>query len=295
MDSLRTLTAPDGATIAYRLWQPGCPRQVLVLLHGVASNITRWSEFVARTTLKDSWDLLRLDLRGQGASLRRGRIGMAEWCADLAGILDTEGYPRAVVAGHCLGANIALAFGARHPRRTSGLILIEPMLPQALTGSMRSLARLRPLFAPAVWLIRALNALGIHRRRLASLNLEELDRRTRAAIAAGGASERLLNEYASPWLDLRTTASGAYLQALIAVTRRLPDLVTIGKPVLALLSAGSTFSDPVRTRELLTALAACTIVTLDARHWIPTEQPEAMRRAVEEWCRGLAGGAGAGI
>jgi hypothetical protein len=51
----------------------------------------------------------------------------------------------------------------------------------------------------------------------------------------------------------------------------------------------------VRTRELLTALAACTIVTLDARHWIPTEQPEAMRRAVEEWCRGLAGGAGAGI
>ena len=287
MDRLRTLTAPDGATIAYRLWQPGRPRQVLVLLHGVASNMTRWSEFVARTTLKDSWDLLRLDLRGQGASLHRGRIGMAEWCADLAGILDAEGYPRAVVAGHCLGANIALAFGARHPRRTSGLILIEPMLPQALTGSMRRLARLRPLLASAVWLIRALNALGIHRRRLASLDLEALDRRTRAEIAAG-ASERLLKEYASLWLDLRTTASGAYLQALIAVTRRLPDLATIRIPVLALLSAGSTFSDPVRTRELLSAMAACTIVALDARHWIPTEQPEAMRGAVEEWCRGLA-------
>jgi hypothetical protein len=143
---------------------------------------------------------------------------------------------------------------------------------------------------PAVWLIRALNALGIHRRRLASLDLEELDHRTRAAIAAAGASERLLKEYASPWLDLRTTAAGAYLQALIAVTRRLPDLATIRIPVLALLSAGSTFSDPVLTRELLTAMAACTIVTLDARHWIPTEQPEAMRRAVEEWCRGLTGG-----
>lgn len=294
MDSLRTLTAPDGVSIAYRLWQPGRPRQVLVLLHGVASNMTRWSEFVARTTLKDSWDLLRLDLRGQGASLHRGRIGMGEWCADLASILAAEGYPRAVVAGHCLGANIALAFGARHPQRTSGLILIEPMLPQALTGSMRRLARLRPLLASAVWLIRTLNALGIHRRRLASLDLEALDRRTRAEIAAG-ASERLLKEYASPWLDLRTTGSGAYLQALIAVTRRLPDLATIRIPVLALLSAGSTFSDPVRTRALLTAMAACTIVTLDARHWIPTEQPEAMRRAVEEWCRGLAGGAGTGI
>ena len=62
----------------------------------------------------------------------------------------------------------------------------------------------------------------------------------------------------------------------------IPDLATIRIPVLALLSAGSTFSDPVLTRELLTAMAACTIVTLDARHWIPTEQPEAMRRAVEE-------------
>jgi pimeloyl-ACP methyl ester carboxylesterase len=287
MDSLRTLTARDGATIAYRLWQAGRRRPVLVLLHGVASNMTRWSEFVSRTTLKDSWDLLRLDLRGQGASLDRGRIGMAEWCADLVAILDAESYPRAVMAGHCLGANIALAFGAHHPRRTSGLILIEPMLPQALTGSMRKLAQVRPLFSPAVWLIRALNALGIHRSRLTSLDLEELDRRTRAAIAAGGASGRLLKEYASPWLDLRTTASGAYLQALIAVTRRLPDLATIRIPVLALLSAGSTFSDARLTRELLTTMAACTIVTLDARHWIPTEQPEAMRRAVEEWCRGM--------
>ena len=292
---MRTLTVPDGATIAYRLWQPGRPRPVLVLLHGVASNMTRWSEFVARTTLKDSWDLLRLDLRGQGASLHRGRIGMAEWCADLASVLDAEGYPQAVVAGHCLGANIALAFGARHLRRTSGLILIEPMLPQALTGSMRRLARVRPLLAPAVWLIRALNALGIHRRRLASLDLEDLDRRTRAAVAAGGTSERLLKKYASPWLDLRTTATGAYLQALLAVTRPLPDLATIRIPALALLSAGSTFSDPVLTRELLATMAACTIVTLDARHWIPTEQPEAMRRAVEEWCRGLADRAGAGI
>lgn len=287
MDSLRTLTARDGATIAYRLWQAGRRRPVLVLLHGVASNMTRWSEFVSRTTLKDSWDLLRLDLRGQGASLHRGRIGMAEWCADLVAILDAESYPRAVMAGHCLGANIALAFGAHHPRRTSGLILIEPMLPQALTGSMRKLAQVRPLFSPAVWLIRALNGLGIHRSRLTSLDLEELDRRTRAAIAAGGASGRLLKEYASPWLDLRTTASGAYLQALIAVTRRLPDLATIRIPVLALLSAGSTFSDSRLTRERLTTMAACTIVTLDARHWIPTEQPEAMRRAVEEWCRGM--------
>ena len=175
IDTARTLSASDGAVIAYRLWRPGLPRQVLVLLHGVASNMTRWSEFVARTTLRDSWDLLRIDLRGHGLSLHRGRIGMAEWCADLAAILDAEGYQRAVAAGHCLGANIAIEFAARYPEKASGLVLIEPMLREALSGHMRQIARLRPLFGPAVWLIRALNTLGIRRRRLAPLNLEELE------------------------------------------------------------------------------------------------------------------------
>lgn len=286
-DTAGTLRAADGAVIAYRLWRPGAPRHLLVLLHGVASNMTRWSEFVARTTLRDSWDLLRLDLRGQGLSLHRGRVGMAEWSADLAAILDAEGYPRAVVAGHCLGANIAVEFAARCPGKAAGLILIEPMPRQALTGPMRRIAGLRPLFVPAVALIRALNAVGIYRRRLAPLNLEELDRETRAAISAGGAADALLQRYASPWLDLRTTPTATYLQALIAVTGRLPELSAITIPVLALLSRGSAFSDPVITERLLARLPNCRVVRLEARHWIPTEQPHAMRRAMEEWCSGL--------
>lgn len=287
MDTARTLRASDGVVIAYRLWRPGPPRQVLVLLHGLASNMTRWSEFVARTTLRESWDLLRVDLRGQGLSLHRGRIGMAEWSADLAAILDAEGYPRAVVAGHCLGANIAVEFSAHYPGKASGLVLVEPVLHEALAGRMRLIARLRRLFVPAVWLIRALNAFGIHRRRLAPLNLEELDRETRATLSAGGSADALLKRYASPWLDLRTTPSGTYLQALIAVSSPLPDLSAITTPVLALLSTGSIFSDPMLTEQLLAKFPAYQVVRLDARHWIPTEQPDAMRRAIEDWCMSL--------
>ncbi len=295
LDIARTLRASDGAVIAYRLWRPGPPRQVLVLLHGIASNMTRWSEFVARTTLRDSWDLLRVDLRGHGLSLHRGRIAMAEWCGDLAAILDAEGYPRAVVTGHCLGANIAIKFAARYPERASGLVLIEPMSREALIGPMRQIARLRPLFGPAVWLIRALNALGIRRRRLAPLDLEELDRETRAAISAGGPPETLLKRYASPWLDLRTTPSGAYLDGLIAVSGRLPDLSAIRTPVLALLSTGSAFNDPKITEQLLARFPDCQVVRLDARHWIPTEQPDAMRQAIEDWCGGATSRARASV
>jgi pimeloyl-ACP methyl ester carboxylesterase len=283
-DTGRVFQAPDGARVAYRIWRPGAPRRLLVLLHGVASNMSRWAEFVRRTRLRRTWDLLRLDLRGHGQSTYRGRLGVAEWCADLAALLDAEGYERAVVGGHCLGANLAVEFAVRHPARTAGLVLIEPMSRGALTGTMARIARLRPLFAPVARLVRVVNGLGLHRRRLMPLDLEALDRDTRASIAARGETQALMAGYASPWLDLRTTPSGAYLAGLIAVSAGLPDLTRVAAPALVLLSSGSTFTDPGLTERLLGALRECRVVQLPAQHWIPTEQPEAMRLAIEDWC-----------
>lgn len=277
---------PDGAAVAYRLWQLGGPRRLLVLLHGVGSNMTRWTEFVARTTLSDSWDLLRLDLRGHGLSIHRGPIGMAEWCADLAAVLAAEGYSRAVIAGHCLGAGIAAAFAVRHPARATGLVLIEPVFRPAFTGGMRRLAQVRPLMIAVARLVRGLNALGLHRRKLAPLDLERLDRETRALMAEAGSTEALAR-YASPLLDLRTTATAVYLQDLIALTGPVPDLRAIRAPTLALLTPGGGFTNPAVTTRLLEPVERCRTVWLEARHWIPTEQPKAMREAIEGWCRAL--------
>jgi pimeloyl-ACP methyl ester carboxylesterase len=276
----------DGAAVAYRLWQPGGPRRLLVLLHGVGSNMTRWTEFVAQTTLRDSWDLLRLDLRGHGLSIRRGPVGMAEWCADLVAVLAAEGYSRAVIAGHCLGAGIAAEFAVRHPERAAGLVLIEPVFRPALTGGMRRLAQVRPLMIAVARFVRALNALGLHRRRLAPLDLERLDRETRAVMAEAGSTEALAR-YASPLLDLRTTATAVYLQDLIALTGPVPDLRAVRALALALLTPGGGFTNPAVTMRLLEPVERCRTVWLEARHWIPTEQPKAMREAIESWCRAL--------
>lgn len=282
---MRFLRTCDGARIAYCVSTPTSLQRALVLLHGAASNHTRWSELCGTTALREHWALVRPDLRGQGASLHRGRIGMGEWCADLAGLLDAEGLSRAVIAGHCLGANLVLRFAARFPAKTAGLVLIEPMLPEALAGTMRWIRRLRPALLGLVALIRSFNALGLRRRRLEPLDLEELDRETRAAFARGTEGETRLAKYASPLLDLRTTATGAYLQALLAVTEELPAPDAIATHVLALLSERSTFTDPVATRAFLERLPDCEIVTVAARHWIPTEQPQAMRAAIEDWLR----------
>jgi pimeloyl-ACP methyl ester carboxylesterase len=255
----------------------------LVLLHGVASNRTRWAEFAATTTLRDSWAILRPDLRGNGEFVARGRIGMAEWCSDIAALLEAAGHRKAILVGHCLGANIALHFATRYPQRTQGLVLIEPMPPQALTGTLRQVKQLRLLLRVLIPIVRALNALGIHRRRLAPLDLEAMDRETRAALARGPEGEAQLAKYASPLLDLRTTATGAYLQSLLAVTEPLPEPESIPVKVLALVSERSTFTEPRLTTDYLERLPRCEIVRLPAKHWIPTEQPEPMRRAIDDW------------
>lgn len=286
-DRPRSLRTPDGFRLAYRLWQPGAPRRLLVLVHGLASNGTRWTEFVSTTTLRGSWDLLRLDLRGFGQSLHRGRLGSAVWADDLARVLDAEGYTRAVIAGHCLGANIAIETALRHPTRAAGLVLIEPMFRPALTGVFRRITPLRPAVRLVSGLVLGLNALGLRRPRLTSLDLFEMDRQTRAALAAGADEEVLTRKYASPLLDLATTSTAAYLQGLLAVTDRVPDLARVATPTLALLSSGGAFTDPDITARLLQTLPRCRLATLDAKHWIPTEQPDAMRQAIEAWCAAL--------
>ena len=99
MDIARTLRTTDGVTLAYRLWRPGPPRRLILLVHGLASNHTRWTEFVRTTRLRKSWDLLRVDLRGFDGSLTRRQVGLEVWSRDLGAILKAENAPRAVVWG----------------------------------------------------------------------------------------------------------------------------------------------------------------------------------------------------
>lgn len=291
MDELRALAAPDGSQLLWRRSRPAAPQGVLVLLHGLASNMTRWAEFAAQTALGARWTILCPDLRGQGRSLWRGRAGIAEWCADLALILSAEGAPRAVVGGHCLGANLALEFAARHPARVAALVLVEPMPRTALAGKYALLAHLAPALRAAATLVRAANALGLYRRHLAPLDLQQLDRETRAALAQGAAGEALLRRYASPLADLRTTPLGAYLQALAATVSPGPSPAAIAAPILALVASGALFTDPQRVRAHFAGARDCEIVELAARHWIPTECPGEMRAAIEDWIgRRFAGG-----
>lgn len=286
METLHTLITVDGATLAYQCWHAPAAAQglpPLVLLHGAASNLTRWSEFVEQTRLRATRDMLRLDLRGHGQSLYRGRIGLEIWSDDIAAILKQEGYARAILIGHCLGANIAATFAARYPNMTAGIVLVEPMLRDALTGQLRTLRPFIPLLKVVAGVIRVANRLGLYRRHLETLDLRELDREFRTRLAEPGGGEALVKRYASPLHDLKIMPSANFLQDLVEVERPLA-LEKIHAPFLALLSTGRTFADPDITRALLSRLPQGEVHTLESKHWIPTEQPQAMQNAIEAWC-----------
>lgn len=283
MDLVKSHLLPDGMSLRYRLWEPAHARGLVVLLHGLASNQTRWSEFVEHTALKQNWKLLRPDLRGHGESFSRSSLSMEAWVADLAELLDAERADTAVLIGHSLGAHVALRFTARYPARVRGLVLIDPAFPEALRGSLRAFRRLAPLVRVLVSIIRLLNTLGFRRRHIPLRDLRQLDETVRAELLEHGRSEDFVRRYSSVYADLKYFPTAHYLKEAIEMTRKLPAPGALGIPVLVLLSKGLTYTDPDRTRALLDGAERVDVETIEAYHWPLTENPEQVRATIERW------------
>jgi pimeloyl-ACP methyl ester carboxylesterase len=275
--------------IAYRRTaaRRDCGRAPVLLLHGLASNLTRWSEFVEHTTLAGERDLVRVDLRGHGDSPTRGRIGLELWRDDLLALLDAEGARQALLVGHSLGAQVALAVAAAAPARVAGLVLIDPVFRDALHGKWGWLARASPLFAAAAAAVRGLNRLGLRRRSIPPLDLRALDELARASLGSPQAEAEFIRRYSSTRADLRTFRSAHYLQELVEMFRPVAAPESVAAPTLALLSTGATFAGLDEMRAMAARLPRGEVRTIDCHHWPLTERPDEVRRIVEHWCAAL--------
>ena len=81
----------------------------------------RWR--TTSTTSPEGFRVIAPDLRGLGSSEHVTEALPSAWVADLVGLLDRLGIPKAHVYGVSLGARVALRFGIDHPDRTMSLIL----------------------------------------------------------------------------------------------------------------------------------------------------------------------------
>lgn len=281
-----------GADIVYRVRRtdaasPGAP---VVCLHGLASNMSRWAEFTRETTLAARHDLIRIDLRGHGESMTRRPFDLDVWSDDLAQLLDDEHADRAWLLGHSLGATLALAFALQHPDRVAGLVLIDPVFREAVAPDRAHWVRNAPLFAFAARMVRALNRIGLHRRTLAPLDLEQLDRQARLALADPAQLDAFVRRYSSAREDLRHIPHANYLQDLVELLRPLTALHPVRAPVLVLRSTISGFQDEAAVRRRLEQLRDCQVEPIHCHHWPVTERPVEVRRLVDDWIAARAHG-----
>src|SRR3954466_2978963 len=100
----------------------GAPR--LALIHSLALDRTVWDGVVR--SLEGEVEILTYDCRGHGQSPRSAGPYTTELFArDLAGIFDRIGWENAAVAGCSMGGNVAQAFAAAFPQRTTALGLVD--------------------------------------------------------------------------------------------------------------------------------------------------------------------------
>jgi pimeloyl-ACP methyl ester carboxylesterase len=104
------------------LGAPGAP--LVVAVHGITANAWSWAA-VARL-LDGEIGLVAVDLRGRGASSGvRGPYGIRQHADDVATVIEKLSAAPAVVAGHSMGAFVALACAERHPAAVGPLVLVD--------------------------------------------------------------------------------------------------------------------------------------------------------------------------
>ncbi len=132
-----------GATIHYRVWNPGAERLV-VLLHGAAAN-THWWDHVA-PFIAQGLRVVALDLSGHGDSPWRERYTLNDWAHELAAVIDGEKADgNCVVVAHSMGGIVAHQMLYLGLKTLRGLVILDaPMHQRSPEQSSERMSRSKP-------------------------------------------------------------------------------------------------------------------------------------------------------
>jgi pimeloyl-ACP methyl ester carboxylesterase len=250
-----------------------------LLLHGQPGTAADWSAVIS--ALGRGSRVVAIDRPGwDGAGPARDLAGNV--AAALAA-LDARGIARAVVAGHSLGAAVAVALAARHPHRVTALVLAAP------AANAASLDRIdRWLAAPGLAELAAVGAMGG-----VGLAASVAGIRRRMARTAGVPEEYLA---ASRRTLLAPRAWRAYAVEQRALVRDLPalepELATTIAPATILAGDQDHIVDPAAARRLAEQLPCARLELVPgAGHLLPQCEPERVAAAIAAALAGTLDGA----
>lgn len=227
----------------------------VLFLHSLAGNGGQWA--LQLDHLRRFRRAVALDLRGHGDSdpAEGGDYSIEALAGDVAAVADQLDLRHFVLAGHSLGASVAIEYAGRHPERVSGLLLVDP------SGDQSAL--------PAEEMAPFLAAL----RRDPLAELESYFRQ----LLVGGDRD------AAAWVleDLRLTHEGAMVPAVEGLVRYhpLPALERYAGPRLSLISDMNRL--PTSLHRLLPDLPVQLLP--GTGHWLMMDRPADFNRLLDEF------------
>jgi non-heme chloroperoxidase len=158
-------TAADGASLAYRKYQPSAaaPRGSIVLVHGSSASSNSMHP-MAKAFTQAGYVAYALDIRGHGESGRKGHISYVGQLED-----DLESFMRAVsprspatLAGFSSGGGFVLRFaGSARQEMFQNYLLLSPFLSQDAPTQRPASGGWVSVGIPRIIAISILNAVGI--------------------------------------------------------------------------------------------------------------------------------------
>jgi pimeloyl-ACP methyl ester carboxylesterase len=140
----------DGGGLRVLQWGTG--RRVAVAVHGITASAMSW-QAVARQ-MPPGWTLAAPDLRGRGSSAHLpGPYGLERHAADVTAVLRHFG-GRPVLAGHSMGAYVALLARDAHPNLSRRLVLVDGGLPLPVPDGVDPEVALEASIGPAIARLR---------------------------------------------------------------------------------------------------------------------------------------------
>jgi pimeloyl-ACP methyl ester carboxylesterase len=204
-----------------------------------------------------------LDLRGHGDSdpAEDGDYSVEGMAADVAAAADELDLRHFVLAGHSLGASVAVEYAGRHPERVAGLLLVDPNGDQTRIPAKQMKPFLKAVQAEP---------------------LREMESYFRQILAGGDPA-------AARWVldDLRLTDEGALSGALEAGTHYSPleSLARYDGPKLSIISDMNRL--PFSLHNLVPDLP--TRLLPGTGHWLMMDCPEPFNHMVDEFLAGVDG------
>jgi pimeloyl-ACP methyl ester carboxylesterase len=239
-------------------------RLPVLFVHSLAGNGGQWA--LQLDHLRRRRQALAFDLRGHGDSdpAEDGAYDVASLAADVVAVADHFALRRFVLAGHSLGAAVAIAYAAAHPQRVAGLLLVDP------NGDQSRIPRqqLEPFLAA-----------------LRAEPLTELEAYYRQLVLGG-------DRDAARWVieDLRLTHEDAVAAAVAGAVEfaPLPALARYPGPRLSVISGANDL--PYSLHKLLPELPVQLV--RGTGHWLMMDRPEIFNGILEAFLEQVESGLG---